>query len=179
MKSSISLKLLIAVVATAPLSVMAYGPDNKDPTGYTLEGNRAKFAPETRNLVQMAKANGNFKTFLTAVEAAGLVEALSGPDKKTIYVPSDTAFEKIPADQLQALLKDKEQLTKLLTYHVVGEELLTVKQKPEKVKSLQGGELTLSSKNGWQVNGVPIKGKDILASNGVIHVIDTVLTLPK
>lgn len=180
MKSSIALKILVAAIATAPLGVMAYPTDSKDPSGYTLTGNMAKNAPETRNLVQMAKANGNFKTFIAAIEAAGLVDALSsGTDKKTIYAPSDTAFAKIPPDALQALLKDKEQLTKLLTYHVVGQELLTTKQKPGSFASLQGGQLTLADKKGWHVNGVKITGSDILASNGVIHVIDTVLTLPK
>jgi uncharacterized surface protein with fasciclin (FAS1) repeats len=180
MKSTLSLKLLVAVLASTPLTVMAYPSDSKDPSGYTLTENMAKNTPETRNLIQMAKVNGNFKTFLAAVDAAGLADALSNASgKKTIYVPSDTAFAKIPPEALQALLKDKEQLTKLLTYHVVGEELLTAKQKPGMVASLEGSKLTLSNKNGWHVNGVKIKGSDIVASNGVIHVIDTVLTLPK
>jgi uncharacterized surface protein with fasciclin (FAS1) repeats len=179
MKSRLSLNLLVAVLVATPLTVMAYGPDNKDPSGYTLTENLAKNSPETRNLIQMAKVNGDFKTFLAAVEAAGLTDALSAPGKKTIYVPSDTAFAKIPADALQALLKDKAQLTKLLTYHVVAQELLTTKQKPGMVTSLEGGKLNLADNNGWHVNGVKIKGSDILASNGVIHVIDTVLTLPK
>ena len=179
MKSSLSMSLLVAVLAATPVTVLAYGPDTKDPSGYTLTENLAKNTPETRNLIQMAKVNGNFKTFLAAVESAGLTEALSAAGKKTIYVPSDTAFAKIPADALQALLKDKAQLTKLLTYHVVAQELLTTKQKPGMVASLEGGQLTLADNKGWHVNGVKIMGSDIVASNGVIHVIDTVLTLPK
>lgn len=178
-KSILSLKLLVAVLAATPLTVMAYATDSKDPSGYTLTENLAKNTPETRNLIEMAKVNGNFKTFLAA-DAAGLADALSSASrKKTIYVPSDTAFAKIPPEVLQALLKDKAQLTKLLTYHVVGEELLATKQKPGMVASLEGGKLTLGNKDGWHVNGVKIKGSDIIASNGVIHVIDTVLTLPK
>jgi uncharacterized surface protein with fasciclin (FAS1) repeats len=131
-----------------------------------------------KDIVDTAVAAGTFKTLATALQAAGLIETLKGPGPFTVFAPTDDAFAKIPKDKLDALLKDKTALTKVLTYHVVAGKVMAKDVKAGKVKTVQGGDLTLATAAGVTVDGAKVTATDIAADNGVIHVIDTVV-MPK
>jgi uncharacterized surface protein with fasciclin (FAS1) repeats len=132
-----------------------------------------------KNIVEVATAAGSFKTLLTAVEAAGLTATLAGPGPFTVFAPTDEAFAKVPAKDLEALLADKAALTKVLTYHVVqGAVMSKDVAGMSSAKTVQGGELAIDTSSGVKVGGATVVSADIAASNGVIHVIDTVL-MPK
>jgi uncharacterized surface protein with fasciclin (FAS1) repeats len=131
-----------------------------------------------KDIVDTAVAAGNFKTLATALQAAGLIETLKGKGPFTVFAPTDAAFAKIPKDQLDALLKDKAALTKVLTYHVVPGKVMAKDVKAGKVKTVQGGELTVATTGGVTVDGAKVTATDIAADNGVIHVIDSVV-MPK
>lgn len=138
----------------------------------------AALAVQAKDIVDTAVAAGNFKTLAAALQAAGLVDTLKGPGPFTVFAPTDAAFAKVPKAQLDALLKDKAALTKVLTYHVVPGKVLAKDVKAGKVKTVQGSELTVSTTGGVKVDNANVTTTDIVASNGVIHVIDTVV-LPK
>ncbi len=128
------------------------------------------------NIVETAVAAGTFKTLVAAVTEAGLVETLSGPGPFTVFAPSDDAFAKLPAGTVEALLKDKAKLTSILTYHVVaGKHLAADVVKLKSVKTVQGQDATISLDGGAAINDAKITATDIETSNGVIHVIDTVI----
>lgn len=138
----------------------------------------AAFAAQAKDIVDTAVAAGNFKTLATALQAAGLVDTLKGKGPFTVFAPTDEAFAKIPKDQLDALLKDKAKLTAVLTYHVVPGAVMAKDVKAGKVKTVQGSELTVATAGGVMVDNAKVIKTDITASNGVIHVIDSVV-LPK
>jgi uncharacterized surface protein with fasciclin (FAS1) repeats len=131
-----------------------------------------------KDIVDTAVAAGSFKTLATALQAAGLIDTLKGPGPFTVFAPTDDAFAKIPKDKLDALLKDKAALSKVLTYHVVAGKVMAKDVKAGKVKTVQGGELTLATAGGVTVDGAKVTATDIVADNGVIHVIDSVV-MPK
>ncbi|MBK7766528.1 MAG: fasciclin domain-containing protein [Sulfuritalea sp.] len=131
-----------------------------------------------KDIVDTAVAAGNFKTLATALQAAGLVETLKGKGPFTVFAPTDAAFAKIPKAQLDALLADKAKLTSVLTYHVVPGTVMSKDVKAGMVKTVQGSSLTVTTQGGVKVDGASVTGVDIIADNGVIHVIDTVV-LPK
>jgi uncharacterized surface protein with fasciclin (FAS1) repeats len=135
-------------------------------------------AAHAADIVDTAVAAGNFKTLATALKAAGLVETLKGPGPFTVFAPTDAAFAKIPPEQLQALLKDKAKLTAVLTYHVVPGKVMAADVKAGKVKTVQGSSLTVATTGGVTVDNAKVSAVDIVADNGVIHVIDSVV-LPK
>ncbi|MBL0943825.1 MAG: fasciclin domain-containing protein [Hydrogenophaga sp.] len=135
-------------------------------------------AAHAKDIVDTAVSAGSFKTLVTAVQAAGLVDTLKGPGPFTVFAPSDEAFAKIPKDQLDALLKDKAKLTAVLTYHVVPGKVMAKDVKAGKVKTVQGGEITVGTSGGVTVDNAKVVATDVAASNGVIHVIDTVI-MPK
>jgi len=137
-----------------------------------------------KNIVEVASADSNFSTLVTAVKAAGLVDTLSGEGPFTVFAPTNDAFNKLPAGTLDTLLKPEnvDQLKSILTYHVVaakamssdlsdGQELTTVQGAKLKI-GISGGEVTLTDAKG---NVSKVTKADIAASNGVIHVIDTVV----
>ncbi|MGV3727833.1 fasciclin domain-containing protein [Hydrogenophaga sp.] len=130
------------------------------------------------DIVDTAVAAGSFKTLVTAVQAAGLVDTLKGPGPFTVFAPTDEAFAKIPKATLDALLKDKAALTKVLTYHVVPGKVMAKDVKPGMVKTVQGSMVTVSTTGGVKVDAANVVKTDIAADNGVIHVIDTVI-MPK
>ena len=138
----------------------------------------ASIAAQAKDIVDTAVAAGSFKTLVTALQAAGLVDTLKGKGPFTVFAPTDEAFAKIPKADLDALLKDKAKLTAVLTYHVVAGKVLAKDVKPGKVKTVQGSELTLATTGGVTVDGAKVITADVVADNGVIHVIDTVL-MPK
>jgi uncharacterized surface protein with fasciclin (FAS1) repeats len=131
-----------------------------------------------QDIVDVAVKAGSFKTLVAAVQAAGLVDTLKGPGPFTVFAPSDEAFAKIPKDKLDALIKDKAALTKVLTYHVVPGKVMAKDVKAGKVKTVQGQEVTLATAGGVTIDGAKVVATDVAASNGVIHVIDTVI-MPK
>jgi uncharacterized surface protein with fasciclin (FAS1) repeats len=131
-----------------------------------------------QDIVDVAVKAGSFKTLVAAVQAAGLVDTLKGPGPFTVFAPSDEAFAKIPKATLDGLLKDKAALTKVLTYHVVPGKVMAADVKAGKVKTVQGQEITIATSGGVMVDGAKVVATDVAASNGVIHVIDTVI-MPK
>jgi len=137
--------------------------------------------PGTKDIVDTAVAAGNFKTLVTAVKAAGLVDTLKGEGPFTVFAPTDEAFAKKPEDKLQALLKDKKALTAVLTYHVVSGKVMAADVvKLDSAKTVQGQSLGIVTKDGKvTINGVNAVKTDIVCKNGVIHVIDAVLMPPQ
>jgi uncharacterized surface protein with fasciclin (FAS1) repeats len=129
-----------------------------------------------KDIVDTAIAAGSFNTLVKALEAAGLVETLKGKGPFTVFAPTDEAFAKLPAGTLEGLLKDKAKLASILTYHVVpGKVMSSDAVKLSSAKTVQGQEVKISSTDGVRVNGAKVVKADILTSNGVIHVIDTVI----
>lgn len=145
----------------------------------TLGMGMAMGAAHAADIVDTAKSAGTFNTLLTAVQAAGLTDTLKGPGPFTVFAPTDAAFAKVPKDKLDALLKDKAALTKVLTYHVVPGKVMAADVKPGAVKTVEGASLTVASKGGKvMVDKANVVKTDIAADNGVIHVIDSVV-MPK
>jgi uncharacterized surface protein with fasciclin (FAS1) repeats len=138
----------------------------------------ATFSVHAKDLVDTAVGAGNFTTLATALKAAGLIETLKGKGPFTVFAPTDAAFAKIPKADLEALLKDKAKLTAVLTYHVVSGKVMAADVKAGKVKTVQGSSLTVSTTGGVKVDNANVTATDIIADNGVIHVIDTVI-IPK
>jgi uncharacterized surface protein with fasciclin (FAS1) repeats len=139
----------------------------------------APAAGQARDIVDTAIAAGSFKSVVAAVQAAGLVDVLKRPGPYTVLAPTDEAFAKIPKADLDALLKDKVNLTKVLTYHVLTANVSAADLKMMKdFGTAQGGRITIDASKGLKINGANVVKADIPASNGVIHVIDTVL-IPK
>jgi len=149
-------KLLIASVLTLGLTLSAHAKD----------------------IVDTAVAAGSFKTLATALGAAGLVDTLKGKGPFTVFAPTDEAFAKIPKADLDALLKDKAKLTAVLTYHVVPGKVMAADVRAGKVKTVQGSELTVATAGAVTVDNAKVIKTDIVADNGVIHVIDSVI-MPK
>ncbi len=128
------------------------------------------------NIIETAISAGKFNTLALAVKAAGLVETLSGPGPFTVFAPSDEAFEKLPEGTVENLLKDKEKLTAVLTYHVVSGKVMAADVvKLTSAKTLQGSSLSVSTDDGVMVDSANVVQTDIVCDNGVIHVIDSVL----
>lgn len=134
-----------------------------------------------QDVVDTAVAAGDFKTLVTAVKAAGLVDTLKGAGPFTVFAPTDAAFAKVPKAQLDALLADRAALTKLLTYHVVSGKVMAADIKGKNLttaKTVQGGSLKIDASQGVKVDDARVVKADVQASNGVIHAIDTVM-MPK
>lgn len=154
--------LLVAVVFAATAHAGNYGKN--------------KEVAAQKDIIDTAVAAGSFNTLATALTEAGLIETLKGDGPFTVFAPTDEAFAKIPQDTLNAILADKEQLTAILTYHVVAGNVLAADVvKLDSATSLQGGEIAVSTTDGVKVNDANVVKTDIMTSNGVIHVIDTVL----
>lgn len=136
-------------------------------------------AEDKKDIVDTAVAAGSFKTLAAALEAAGLVEALKGDGPFTVFAPTDDAFAKLPEGTVPALLKDKEKLTAVLKYHVVPGKVTSGEVvKLKKAKTLQGQNVHVDASDGVRINGAKVVRADVEASNGVIHVIDTVILPP-
>jgi len=135
----------------------------------------AALGAQAKDIVDTAVAAGQFKTLATALQAAGLVETLKGKGPFTVFAPTDEAFAKVPKAQLDALLADKAKLTAVLTYHVVPGAVMAKDVKAGKVKTVQGSELTVTTAGGVMVDKAHVVKTDIVADNGVIHVIDSVV----
>ena len=138
----------------------------------------AALSAQSKDIVDTAVSAGNFKTLAAALTAAGLIDTLKGKGPFTVFAPTDAAFAKIPKADLDALLADKAKLTAVLTYHVVAGNVMAKDVKAGQVKTVQGSDITVTTSGGVMVNNAKVTATDIVADNGVIHVIDTVL-LPK
>lgn len=133
---------------------------------------------QAKDIVDTAVSAGDFKTLATALEKAGLVQTLKGKGPFTVFAPTDAAFAKVPKADLDALLADKAKLTKVLTYHVVPGKVMAADVKPGAVKTVEGSALNVSTSGGVMVDNARVVKTDIVADNGVIHVIDAVV-MPK
>ncbi|WKA27874.1 fasciclin domain-containing protein [Bradyrhizobium roseum] len=141
------------------------------------------FAPtfaRAADIVDTAVAAGSFKTLVTAVKAAGLVKTLKGKGPYTVFAPNDAAFAKLPPGTVESLLKNKAKLATILKYHVVPGRVKAadVAGKSLQVKTAAGLPVNVNGTFGVRVNDAHVIQPDIEASNGVIHVIDTVLLPP-
>lgn len=160
-------------------SVLAVGAQSATPTPAAEEA--ATTATADMNIVETAVAAGSFETLVAAVQAAGLVEALSSEGPFTVFAPTDAAFAALPDGTIENLLADPSgALTDILLYHVVPAQVLSTDLSDGMTATTVGGaELTFSvGADGVQVNGANVVSADVMASNGVIHVIDAVLLPP-
>jgi uncharacterized surface protein with fasciclin (FAS1) repeats len=165
---------VVAVFALATAALVA------GPVAFASDyGDKAK---ATKDIVDTAVAAGSFGTLAAALTAAGLVETLKGEGPFTVFAPTDAAFAKLPAGTVDNLLKpeNKDQLTKILTYHVVAGSVKAADVvKLTEAKTVQGQSVQIAVNDGKvSVDGATVTATDIAASNGVIHVIDSVM-MPK
>jgi len=147
--------------------------------GALLSATAIKAATTDKDIIDTAVAAGSFKTLATALQAAGLVDTLKGEGPFTVFAPTDDAFKKLPPGTLESLLKpeNKEKLKAILTYHVVSGKVTAAQvMKLSSAKTLNGQTLAITSHDGnVMVDKARVVQADIPASNGVIHVIDTVI----
>ncbi len=164
----------ITTTAAALLTILATSTANAQTAGHN------QMAP-AKNIVEVA-VDAKFTTLVAAVKAAGLAEALQAKGPFTVFAPTDAAFAKLPAGTVDALLKDPAKLASILKYHVVPGKVMAadvIKAKGAKPATLNGAALDVMVKGGMvYVNGAKVISADVAASNGVIHVIDTVLLPP-
>jgi uncharacterized surface protein with fasciclin (FAS1) repeats len=161
---SLSIRLLAPALALVASALIVFIPTTS--------------AQGQQNIVQVASGNPQFSTLVRAVQAAGLADTLSGPGPFTVFAPTNDAFAKLPAGTLDSLLQNPDQLRAVLTYHVVSGKVMAadLSGRPT-ASSVQGSALNFTL-NPARVNNANIVTADIQASNGVIHVIDTVLLPP-
>ena len=179
MKRTTTTRLAAGLVAGV-LALTACGSDGNDADVATTEAEAAE-AAEVGTIVDVAVAAGTFDTLVAAVSAAGLAETLSGEGPFTVFAPTDDAFAALPAGLVDALLlpENEAALVAVLTYHVLGAEVPSSDVATGSVETLQGEEIELvAGENGVTVNGANVIAVDVEASNGVIHVIDSVLVPP-
>lgn len=132
-----------------------------------------------KDIVETAVAAGSFESLVAAVKAAGLVETLKGDGPFTVFAPSDEAFARIPAAELEALMADREKLRAVLTYHVVAGKVTSKEVTGlDGATTVQGQVVSIDAGDGVRVDGARVVQADIEASNGIIHVIDRVI-MPK
>ena len=190
MKRSIALlvpALAIAIAAcstaSSPSTASTAAPTSSPatPAASPSDAPSASAAAMAKDIVQTATEAGSFKTLLTAVEAAGLVETLQGEGPFTVFAPTDAAFAALPAGTLDGLLKDPAALEKILLYHVVSGSVTSDKVLGlTSATSVEGSDIAIAVKDGTvYLNGsAKVVTPDVMASNGVIHVIDKVLLPP-
>ena len=145
-----------------------------------LSTTSVKAKDREKNIVETAVAAGTFNTLAAALQAAGLVDVLQSEGPFTVFAPTDEAFAKLPEGTVPALLKDKEKLTQILLYHVVaGKVMVKDIVKLNAAKTVQGQSIKIMVKDGKvMADGAQVVATDIVTSNGVIHVLDSVI-LPK
>ena len=177
--------LLVVVVLTSATFVACDNKSEKKPAEDTTAVKQESVEPKMdapKDVIDVASGSADHTTLVAAIKAAGLVETLKGAGPFTVFAPTNAAFSALPAGTVESLLtpEKKADLTNILTYHVVAGSVKAADLKDgQKVKTLQGGELTVSIKEGKvMINGANVTAADLTSSNGVIHVIDAVL-MPK
>ena len=174
----IAMVLVVACLFAAGCTQPVTPPATPTATATATATPTATMTPAPKNIVETAVADGRFTTLVAAVQAANLSGTLSGPGPFTVFAPTDDAFKKLPAGTVETLLKDPQgQLKQILLYHVVPGKLTAADiQKVKVLKTVQGGNLTVSTVNGSvMINDAKVIIADISTSNGEIHVIDAVL----
>ena len=166
-----SFRSILAVSAASAVALAAAGPASA-----AVQADRHAPAAE-KNLVETAVAAGQFTTLASLLGQAGLAETLSGTSRFTVFAPTDAAFAKVPKATLDALAKDKAKLRAVLLYHVAQGKLTASKVvKRKSIKTLNGDRVQVRVRAGnVHVGGARVTTPDVLASNGVIHVINKVL----
>jgi uncharacterized surface protein with fasciclin (FAS1) repeats len=161
-------KSFVTALAVALLGAMTLG---------AVASSAAGSHKPAKNIVQTAVAVGSFKTLVSLVKQAGLAGALSGPGPLTVFAPTDAAFAKVPKATLAALAKDKAKLKAVLLYHVVNGKFTAAQAvKHKSLTTLEGGRLSIRTRDGSvYVNRARVITANVMASNGVIHVINQVL----
>ncbi len=173
---------LIALVAVSALFLTgcAATAEEPDTAPSASEEMTQEMPASVGDIVAVASETADFSTLVAAVSAAGLVETLQGDGPFTVFAPTNEAFAALPAGVLDALLlpENVDVLAQILTYHVVSGAVLAADVTDGEVPTVEGQNLTLSTVDGVTVNGVPVATADVMASNGVIHVIGSVLLPP-
>jgi uncharacterized surface protein with fasciclin (FAS1) repeats len=172
---SLMLSLCLGAVACGGEATESTEPDTVASTGGESSGEAAE---ATSDIVDTAVAAGSFSTLAAALQAAGLVETLKGEGPFTVFAPTDEAFAALPEGTVENLLRpeNREQLVAVLTYHVVAGDVRAADVvNLSEATTVQGGTLAIDASNGVRVNGATVTQADVVCSNGVIHVIDTVL----
>jgi len=168
--------MFVAPVIAAASLLAACGSSSSSGSSKTTAAPVTTMAPAAKDIVDTAVAAGSFTTLAKALTAAGLVDTLKGPGPYTVFAPTDAAFAKVDAATLAKLLANKDALTQVLTYHVVPGKVLAADITPGMVKTVEGSSVTLAVSGGKvMVDKATVTTADVMASNGVIHVIDTVL----
>jgi uncharacterized surface protein with fasciclin (FAS1) repeats len=180
-----------AVAAVLILAGCASGSDESDSTETTAAAEETMAedtmtedsmsdAEEAGTIVDVAAGNEDFSTLVAAVQAAGLAETLSGDGPFTVFAPTNDAFAALPEGLLDALLlpENKDTLVKILTYHVLAGEVTSDMVTAGDVPTVEGQNITITTDGGVKVNDANVIATDVMASNGVIHVIDAVIVPP-
>jgi uncharacterized surface protein with fasciclin (FAS1) repeats len=177
---------VIGLAAAAALTLAACGDSESSDEATTSPTTTAEATTEatdeasTQDVVGVIAGNADTTTLATAVDAAGLVETLQGDGPFTVFAPTDEAFAALPAGVLDQLIQpaNSAALTQILTYHVVPGKVMAADVTDGAVATVEGQDITLSTADGVTVNGATVTEADLDASNGVVHVIDTVLLPP-
>lgn len=180
---------IIAAAIAATVLLAACGDDDDSSSETTTAAAETTMAPsdsmaaeEPGDIVAVASANEDFSTLVAAVDAAGLVEVLQGEGPFTVFAPTNEAFAALPAGVLDALLlpENKEVLAQILTYHVVADEVMAAEVAAGEVPTVEGSPITVTIEGETvMLNGTAkVIATDVMASNGVIHVIDAVILPP-
>lgn len=176
-------KMIIGIIAIVLLVglIVVFGGNSEESVNDSTQGETTQMDNEemqiaTKNIVETAVEAGSFTTLVAAVQAAGLADVLSNGGPFTVFAPTDEAFAKLPEGTVESLLSDPEALANILTYHVVegrvmAADVIGLSSAP----TLQGSEVSIDSSNGVMINNATVIQADIETSNGIIHVIDTVL----
>jgi uncharacterized surface protein with fasciclin (FAS1) repeats len=152
---------------------------NQSKNGLASEHASTDHTAPTKNIVDTVNVAGNFTTFAAGIRAAGLTDTLAGKGPFTVFAPTEEAFKKLPAGAMDALLKDKARLKAVLSYHVILGHVAARDMKSGDVMTLQGSMLTAAvSSSEIQINGAQVKRMELVATNGIIRAIDTVI-MPK
>ena len=172
------MKKVAALAVAAGLVLAACGSDEETSETTVAEAMDDAMAPG--DVVAVAAATEGFSTLVAAIEAAGLVETLQGDGPFTVFAPTDDAFAALPEGLLEKLLlpENVEVLKAILTYHVVAGQVLSADVTAGDVATVEGSTIALATDGGVTVNGANVVTVDVMASNGVIHVIDQVIVPP-
>jgi uncharacterized surface protein with fasciclin (FAS1) repeats len=179
-KRTVAAAIAAALVLAACSGATEEPSATEEPTPAPVETPVEEEAVELGTIVDVAVAAGDFTTLVAAVQAAGLVDTLSSEGPFTVFAPTDAAFAALPAGVLDKLLlpENRDILVSILTYHVVSGTVLAADVAAGQVTTVQGEAITVETMGGVSVNGANVVAVDVLASNGVIHVIDAVILPP-